>query len=98
IVENFEIGSKGNYFHGRLRLGAVAYFSEVVDFQATAFDPQTATFILRNAGEVSSRGVEIDATIVPVDPLQIYFNIAYTDATFEEFDAAPCTVPQTVAG
>lgn len=98
IVANYELGLKGTFLDNRLRLNAVAFYSEVDDFQATAFDPQTATFVLSNAGQVSTQGLELDVTWVAARNLDVYLNIAYTDATFDEFEGVPCTVPQALAG
>lgn len=98
IVTNYELGFKSALLGGDIRLDIVTYLSNVRDFQATAFDPQTATFVLRNAGKVRSMGVEIDFSATPIEGLQTYFNLAYTDAEFVEFLGVPCTVPQVSAG
>lgn len=98
IVTNYELGFKSSFLGGDVRLDLVAYLSNVDDFQATAFDPQTAAIVLRNAGKVQSKGIELDFSATPVAGLDTYFNLAYTDAVFEEFIGVPCTVPQVAAG
>jgi len=53
--------------------------------------------VLRNAGEVSSRGVELDLISQPWEGAQFNLGVAYVDAKFDDFKGAPCTVPQRLA-
>ena len=45
---------------------------------------------LPNADKVRSRGFEFDSSFRPSKRLNLYFNGAYTDATYERFTNAPC--------
>ncbi|MGB3739456.1 MAG: TonB-dependent receptor [Pontixanthobacter sp.] len=80
-AEVYEVGLKAQ-FDG---LGFnIALFDQTLEgFQSNVF---TGTgFALANAGEQSTKGFELDATIVPVDPLILTFALTYLDSTYDSF-------------
>jgi len=62
----------------------IALFDQTLEgFQSNIF---TGTgFALANAGEQSTKGVEFDATVNPVDPLVLTFALTYLDPIFDDF-------------
>lgn len=65
-----------------------------------ACDPNDdpGNFLLVNAGEVKSEGVEIDFTALPLPNLRIFGGIAYIDASIEDYPGGPCTFGQNFRG
>ena len=97
-VLNAELGARTRFNQGRLVLNATLFRSDFTDFQASQFDGTTAAFILRNAGSVTTQGIEVDFRAIPWDGGSLTGGFSYVDAVFDEYTGAPCTVPSTLAG
>lgn len=81
----FEIGAKFATSDFNLN---VAYFDQTVEgFQSTIF--QGTGFVLSNAGEQATKGLEWDATWVPTDELTLVFAGIVQDPEYVEFTNAP---------
>lgn len=97
-VRAFEFGARTRWFDNRLVFNATLFHSNFYDYQASSFDNVTSSQILRNAGELRSRGVEIDFIAAPWDGMTVNGGLAFVDAIFESYTGAPCTVPQRATG
>ncbi len=87
-VNAYEIGLKSTLANGKLRLNADAFIQEYSDFQIfqRVLNGNTSIQIVSNAGKATSQGVETEITWLPTDRLQLTFNGAWTDATYDRFD------------
>jgi iron complex outermembrane receptor protein len=100
----FELGLKSSWLNGRLVLNVAAFYAEYEDFQADSYvdtdeqDRLPGTFILVNAGEVSTQGVELEIIGQPTDSWTVFGGLAWTDATVEDFPGGPCSSGQIVRG
>lgn len=94
---SFEMGIKSNWFDRRLVVNAALFQSNYDDFQAQAQDASSAAFTLLNAGEVRSRGLELDFTAMPTEALRISGGFAYIDAEIVDFVGGPCSPRQVGA-
>ncbi len=52
-------------------------------------------YVVGNAGEAISQGVELDGRWLVTERLTIGGSLAYLDAEYDDFKGATCTVPQT---
>jgi len=84
-AEGFELGMKSSLVQNSLRLN-VSLFSYVFsDLQIQSFDPVAIQYSTRNAGELRSRGGDVDVSWrSPLDGLTVAAAVAYTDAEFSE--------------
>ncbi|MGI9289625.1 MAG: TonB-dependent receptor, partial [Pseudomonadales bacterium] len=57
-------------------------------------DNQPGTFLLINAGEVATEGVEVDFTALPTPNLRLYGGLALIDASIEDYPAGNCSFGQ----
>ncbi len=81
----YEIGLKARFSRGAFN---IAVFDQTLEgFQSNIF--QGSGFVLGNAGEQSTKGVEIDTTWSPIDELTLTFAGTYLDPVFDEFLNAP---------
>ncbi|MEL7043101.1 MAG: TonB-dependent receptor [Pseudomonadota bacterium] len=94
-VEAFELGLKSTLFDGTMTANIAAYHSTYEDFQTTQFINQV--FIVGNAGEVTSQGIEADVLWQATDTLRLGFSGAWTDVQYEDFPDAACTNAQQTA-
>lgn len=99
----FEWGIKSRLFDNRMTFNVAAFYTLYDDWQAQAFIEDssgtgTGSFEVSNAGKVSTRGIELDLTAVPVQNLTLYGALAYIRARIDEFDDGPCSPGQKAAG
>ncbi len=87
-VNSFELGFKSTLAGGRLRINAAAFYLKYKDKQEQIMTP-AIEFIASNAGEVSSKGFELEVTALPVEGLDITASLGYTDAKYDEFKPSP---------
>ncbi|HHI88592.1 MAG TPA: TonB-dependent receptor, partial [Hellea balneolensis] len=82
---NYEGGIKARFTNGALN---VSIFQQSIDgFQSNTF--VGTGFVLANAGKQTTKGVEFDATYVPIEPLKLTFSGVYLDAKYDSFVGAP---------
>lgn len=86
-ADSYEIGLKNTLFDGTLMLNLAAYYAKYDNFQANNPDIVAGVLVTRftNAGEVSTRGVELDMLWRPVRDLTVSGGMAYTDAHVDQF-------------
>ncbi|GAB5452387.1 MAG: TonB-dependent receptor [Halioglobus sp.] len=100
----WEMGLKSNWLDSRLILNLALFYADYKDFQAQAlFDPNPndqlpGGFLLVNAGEVSTKGVELEFFARPGDNWTVNGGIAYTDGTIEEYPMGNCSAGQEFRG
>lgn len=80
-LKNYEVGMKGDFFDGILRVNATAYYSEITDLQTSRFDPTNVSFLVftDNVGDAEITGIDGDLTWLATDNLIL-------DASFSMID------------
>ena len=84
-AEGFELGGKGVFHDGRLRLNAAAFAYDFSDLQVNTYDPARIAYTINNAGTLEQRGFEVDGTFAVTDQLSIRGAVAYVDARYKNF-------------
>lgn len=79
---NYEVGSKSSFLDRRLTLNASAYVIKWKGIQ-TNRDLNCGFGFRENAGDLTSKGVEIEATLRPITGLTLTAGAAYTDSTLD---------------
>ena len=87
----YEAGLKNTLFGGTLVLNLAGFYAKYHNFQANNPDLVAGVVVTRftNAGEVSTRGGELDVIWRPLADLSISGGAAYTEARVDNFFAAP---------
>ncbi len=87
-----KLGLKTQVFDRRLTANLAAYRTDVEDYQANVVDsgPGALRGYLANADKVVIQGVELDAFARPNQHLDLYANVAWTDAKYDAFANGPC--------
>lgn len=84
-AEGVEVGLKSMLAGDRLRLNLSLFNYVFSDLQIQSFDPVAIQYSTSNAGELRSRGGDIDLSWrAPVEGLTLAAAVAYTDAEFTE--------------
>jgi iron complex outermembrane receptor protein len=91
-VNHYEVGLKTQLLNRAATVNIAAFWTDIYDYQATVTNGQLGVLrgYLANAGQVRTRGVEIDAAYRPTSRLNLYANGAFTDAKYVRFTDAPC--------
>jgi iron complex outermembrane receptor protein len=81
---NLEVGLKNSFVHNRVRLNLSAFLIKVSDAQVPTLVLPSALTVTRNAGELTSKGVELELWATPSKGFQIEYNFGYTDASYNK--------------
>lgn len=83
--DNFEIGYKSSYWNNRVNFNAAAYLINWKDLQ---FFNLVApfTYARENVGDAYSKGIELEANVIPVNGLQLDFSYSINEAEYKDFD------------
>lgn len=85
-IRGFEGGVKARLFD-RIVTAELALYSYKIKNLQVQVTTQGTVQELRNAGRVSSQGIEFGLTAKPVEGLSIYGNIAYADGKYDQYFA-----------
>lgn len=78
---NYEIGLKSNFADGRVRLNLAAFYIDWKNIQLTRRTGRVT--YTDNAGDASSRGLEVELSASPVEWLDLGVAMAYIDARLD---------------
>ena len=94
-ADSYEVGLKNTLFGGKLVVNLAAYYAKYHNFQANNPDTVTINGITQvltrftNAGDISTRGGELDLVFRPLRDVSISGGLAYTDAHVDQFRLPP---------
>lgn len=81
----YELGLKGNW--GLAAANFTVFLQTLENFQSNTFIGNS--FVLANAGEVETFGIEFDGYVRPTDSLTLSLALTYLDAKYESFPGSP---------
>lgn len=96
-ADAFEVGIKSTFFDNRLLVNVAAFSAKYFDFQANNAErlpDDTIITRLTNAGDIKTKGIEVDFTALPLDNMRLNGGFAYTDAEIDKFNVLPGTPPE----
>lgn len=82
--DNFEVGYKTSFWNNRIHFNAAAFnilWKDLQFFNLVA----PFTYARENVGNAYSRGIELEANIIPIKGLQLDFAYAINDAEYKDF-------------
>ncbi len=89
--DSFELGLKASAFDRKLTANIAVFDTRYSNYQANFYDTVGGAVVTRliNAGDVSTRGVELDLNARPTRELTLTQSLAYTDARIDNFNCPP---------
>jgi len=96
-ADAFEVGIKSTFFDNRLLVNVAGYSAKYYGFQANNAErlpDDTIITRLTNAGDITTKGIEVDFTALPMDNMTLTGGFAYTDAEIDKFNILPGTPPE----
>jgi iron complex outermembrane recepter protein len=96
IPTTYEAGFRSRIFGGTTVFNAAAFTTTFENFQAQVFDQNVfpSRFITANAGELETKGVELEFRSRPIDGLTLTGSAAYIEGTFTDFKNVACFAGQ----
>jgi len=91
----WEIGLRSQGFEKRLTLNLTGFLTKFGNYQQQAFDPALGIFVITNAGDVHTNGVELELAYAPSQRLSVSGGVTYLDAGYDF--KGPCYMGQTAA-
>jgi iron complex outermembrane receptor protein len=85
---NYEVGSKNNFFNNKLRVNVTAFYTLVTDAQVPTLVLPQAITITKNAGRLNSKGAELELNATPFKGFYIDYNFGYTHARYTDLNVA----------
>ncbi|MBT4523064.1 MAG: TonB-dependent receptor [Halieaceae bacterium] len=92
-VLSFEVGAKISLLDGGAELSIAAFHTTYDDLQASIFSGNT-TFIVQNAAEATSQGIEIDGRWQVSDKLMVQGSLGWLDFEYDSFSNQGCVAEQ----
>ncbi len=92
----WEIGLRSQWLDKRLTLNLTGFLTKFENYQQQAFDAALGIFVVTNAGDVHTNGVELELAYAPSKRLSISGGVTYLDAGYD-FNTGPCYAGQTPA-
>ena len=81
---NIEVGSKNVFFANRLSVNLSLFYVKVNDAQVPTLVLPDAFTITKNAGKLTSTGVDLHISATPLKDFQVEYNLGLNDATYDE--------------
>nr|WP_321414784.1 TonB-dependent receptor [uncultured Allomuricauda sp.] len=79
-TDNFEFGAKSEWLNHKLRANLALFYIKWKDQQQSVNYPNT---YIENVGELSSKGIELEVTALPLKGLEVAYNFGFTDAEYQ---------------
>lgn len=85
--QSWEIGLKSWFWDRRISANLALFQNKLEDLQASIFTGGgAAATVVRNAGEATVRGLELETSFAPISALNILANIALLDPEYDVFE------------
>lgn len=98
ISRGGELGVKGKALDGALTFSLSAFYTKFYDLQVQAFVQALRTFVLSNAANATTKGVDFSFQARPTEGLTLSGSMALVDAKFDDYPGAQCFPTQTTDG
>jgi iron complex outermembrane recepter protein len=98
-LDAYEAGIKSTLFNHALRLNASLFYYQYQNIQLRSVDPRfPGSVFLFNAARGTSKGLDVDAEIVPVQNFKIIGGFEILNAHYTKFPSAPEAIPNATGG
>ncbi|MGZ3346918.1 MAG: TonB-dependent receptor [Caulobacteraceae bacterium] len=88
-VWSYEVGGKFRLLDNKLQINGALYQIDWSQIQVTLTIPGCGLTFVQNGGRAQSRGFEFQSQYRPIPPLNLGFQLSYTDAKYLDLVAGP---------
>ena len=79
---NFELGTKNTFFDNRLKANISLFYANITNAQVPTLVLPAAITITKNAGSLTSKGVDVELASRTLEGLEATYNFGYTHAKY----------------
>lgn len=79
---NFELGIKNTLFNDKLKLNVALFYTTITNAQVPTLVLPSAITVTKNAGGLTSKGIDAEIAATPVQGLEAVYNFGYTHARY----------------
>lgn len=83
---NIEVGTKHYFLNNKVMLNLSLFYIKVTDVQIPTLVLPDAITVTRNAGKLTSKGIDLQVSTTPVKNLQFDYSLGVTDATYQKLN------------
>ena len=80
--DNFELGIKNNFLENKARANISFFYTTITDAQVPTLVLPAAITVTKNAGSLTSKGVDAELATTILKGLEATYNVGYTDAKY----------------
>jgi iron complex outermembrane recepter protein len=80
---NFEVGVKNDFLQKRLRINLSAFYTNVENVQVPTLVLPDAITIIRNAGKLTTKGIEADVSATASKGLELEYHFGWNNAEYK---------------
>jgi iron complex outermembrane receptor protein len=95
---NLEVGTKNVFFDNRLQVNLSVFYIHVNDAQVPTLVLPQAITVTKNAGTLTSKGVDLHVAAMPVKGLQIEYNLGISNAKYTNLKLASNGAEEDLTG
>lgn len=88
----FEVGIKSKLLDGRITANFTYFHTLFHDLQLSTPGQNGSTFLITNAGQATSRGIEAELQALVLPNLFVTGSLGWANAVFDKYPDAPCQV------
>ena len=81
---NIELGTKNLFLNNRLRVNVAAFYTNVSDVQVPTLVLPQAITVIQNAGQLTSKGIELELASTPFQGFSASYSFGYTHAVYDD--------------
>ena len=83
---NFELGIKNTFLENRARANISFFYTTITDAQVPTLVLPAAITVTKNAGSLTSKGMDAELTTTVLKGLEATYNFGYTDAKYTKLE------------
>ncbi|MGB0922379.1 MAG: TonB-dependent receptor [Alphaproteobacteria bacterium] len=90
----FEVGIKSKIWDGRMTANLTYFHTLFKGLQLTTPGATGSSFLISNAGEATSKGVEFETQVMVLENLFVTGSFGWANATFDKYPDGPCQIEE----
>lgn len=84
---NYELGVKSSWLDKKLLVNLTTFFIDMQDKQVMSYSPALNSWAILNASTAYSQGLELEVRVRPVQGLDLFGGLGYTEARVQDWTA-----------
>ena len=83
---SYEVGTKMGLMGGKAQLNITGFVTKITDMQMSLLPPGSGSPTMVNAGQATTKGLEVEAQLRPTTGTRLYASYGYLDATLDQYN------------